>query len=517
MLSRVWQKIVNFSKKDPVTFVLILCVLLIGGVFANYEVLHMTSEPEFCQMCHPEQKTGPLSEYHTWEQSAHAAAGVKCLDCHGEPGFMGYFRAKMGGLKDLYGEIVFSKEHKLEILEKGATDKEYAKKLVPNTTCLFCHSAQINAETRETKVISIGLEFRKLDTVRNPEFLDSYRRSDVLSGEVATAVNPRHTSHLAQGLDCVDCHMGVAHEGGFHNLPTMQSCFDCHDNKRKENKKIKAPKNGDCVTCHVGQVAAQKGTLAKAEGINSPEWFMASLSCGDCHMDAFERPQAESCGNCHDQSYVELAVDTQKSYTARLEALKAEWLKLTEERGHMKEGQENLLNQLGYFVRVLERDGSKGIHNPDFFFEVFRAAEDLPVAIENYKTPVAKPKGEPGEDIKKHEEAAGAAAPVKAAPAVAAVQNTPEQAAMVEFIPETIDLASSFGIEAKKKPVLFAHAAHAQNNACAECHVETDTFKLKYDIVEKTGTKNDFHAKMCFPCHEEKGVKVGKSCNKCHK
>src|SRR5512139_720232 len=96
--------------------VLALIVLVAGMAFISYEGLHFSSDPQFCQRCHPLEKVGPLGEVFTWRKSKHAMAGVQCLDCHAVPGFIGYMRAKMGGLYDVYGEFIKGPEHKMHIL-----------------------------------------------------------------------------------------------------------------------------------------------------------------------------------------------------------------------------------------------------------------------------------------------------------------------------------------------------------------------------------------------------------------
>jgi len=101
----MWQKLKDFIKNDPVIFVLLIIVIIAGGIFVNIEAFHLSSTSKFCGTCHPEQKVGPMSEYHTWSQNIHSTAHVECLDCHGDPGFVGYFKAKLGGVKDLYGEF----------------------------------------------------------------------------------------------------------------------------------------------------------------------------------------------------------------------------------------------------------------------------------------------------------------------------------------------------------------------------------------------------------------------------
>lgn len=83
--------------------------------------------------------------------------------------------------------------------------------------------------------------------------------------------------------------------------------------------------------------------------------------------------------------------------------------------------------------------------------------------------------------------------------------------------PETIDLKDAFKVEGKKSAVIFPHHKHQEKLECGKCHKDAKGGgTLLVDIVELTGTSNDFHKKFCWPCHEEMKVPKGKSCKTCH-
>jgi hypothetical protein len=91
--------------------------------------------------------------------------------------------------------------------------------------------------------------------------------------------------------------------------------------------------------------------------------------------------------------------------------------------------------------------------------------------------------------------------------------------------PEVIDLSKTFNVEKTTKPaVQFPHALHQQNNQCVECHMSPEGGKelktasgAKFEPGVVKGAGNSVHKEICWPCHVEKKVKAGKSCNKCHK
>lgn len=84
--------------------------------------------------------------------------------------------------------------------------------------------------------------------------------------------------------------------------------------------------------------------------------------------------------------------------------------------------------------------------------------------------------------------------------------------------PEFIDLKEAFQVEGKKKRVLFKHHQHQAKLSCDKCHKNPNGGgDLVVEIVNKKGSRNDFHKKLCWPCHKEMSVPRGTSCNNCHK
>ena len=83
--------------------------------------------------------------------------------------------------------------------------------------------------------------------------------------------------------------------------------------------------------------------------------------------------------------------------------------------------------------------------------------------------------------------------------------------------PATIDLKAKYGITGSKSAVIFPHAMHQSKLTCDKCHTSAAGGKLKFDIVKKEGIMNDFHSKMCWPCHTAMKVPKGTACATCHK
>lgn len=382
---RLCLNIKAYAKRKPSTFIAIIVGIVFVLLLVTYEALHLTSTPEFCGKCHVETETGAGAEYHTWKKNIHAAANVGCIDCHGKPGFFGYMRAKMGGMYDLYSEIVHSKENKMAILTEGATSKEYAAKLVPNDWCLICHSDDENKRIRDNTVMSFfGIKMRKVDAVKNPEFRELNGLRDIYNDEMPN-ISFSHDNHVnTLGLSCIECHMGVAHGGEFQNRTKMEDCFACHNAEREKNPEIIAPENEDCSTCHTTVVAMHEGTLLLEEGQDpTPPSMMVDLgvygakNCSACHMGgAFDLPTAATCGpTCHgDMDYGFMYEDIRAQFDAVKAPLDKLNMQLYAVVDKMTKEQHAKFNEFKNYYEILANDNSKGIHNDSIYVKAAEKA-----------------------------------------------------------------------------------------------------------------------------------------------
>ena len=294
-MKKLIEPVKSFVRFRPKMSIIILVVFIAVFTFVNIEVLHYTSEPGFCEMCHSGTDTGALSEVHTWRQNIHADAGVYCLDCHGKPGLFGYKRAKIGGLYDVYAEIVLSEEEKLEILNRAVEDPAYADNLVPSNTCLFCHTDSVNQQIRRERIMSVGVKFRELDGIKNPEFRQARGMRDIYTDELKSDIDPNHQKHMAAGLTCMDCHHGMSHSGEYRQAVDLNRCSECHRERARE-------------------ISMSDLTMGEGESAvnfrHSTHGLM--FSCDQCHQDLFPMKAGAStitfadhttsnfCYSCHD-------------------------------------------------------------------------------------------------------------------------------------------------------------------------------------------------------------------------
>lgn len=307
----------SFVQKRPILTLILILGIFIGVIYLNIEVLHFTSNPQFCAKCHSKEGTGPLSEVYTWRKNIHSQHGVACLDCHGRPGVVYYIRAKLKGLSDLYNFTFKGQKHMLERLHKVFTDPVHASQVVSSESCLFCHTDYYNQKYRKERIMTLaGITFRTLDTVKNPEFRYSKNMIDIMKDEVRKNpdIDPKHLSHINAGISCVFCHRRVAHGGELINLASKnifdgdRVCTDCHLKKKDQisMKDIILSKAGnpakfshnfhiqmfECDTCHPSLFKMKAGTSSITFDSHSKDVY-----CFTCH--GTNKSASFDCALCH--------------------------------------------------------------------------------------------------------------------------------------------------------------------------------------------------------------------------
>jgi hypothetical protein len=280
-------------------------------------------------------------------------------------------KAKMGGLYDLFAELLMSKEAKLEKLSRFEGYPEESATLVNQNVCLHCHSDQVNLNNRKNHFMSFaGVTMRQIDKVENPEFRKIFGLRDILREPTSYGSDPNHSLHVTDnGVLCADCHVKVSHSGSYYSTIDMQTCFDCHEVKRGEGKH--PAENDDCFKCHATQVSIQAGVAAESFGVQGVEWEMSDLSCLDCHTDAFDRPSRESCENCHDEGYADIKDMFQETFDEQLAQADAFWSGQVKNRRTFPRAKQELFNSYEDLLNILKKDGSRGIHNSGYADKIF--------------------------------------------------------------------------------------------------------------------------------------------------
>ena len=371
------KNIFDWCKRHIVLFTVFAVVFIVVFGFVNIQILHMTSEPEFCHLCHPAQGFGPLAEVDSWEHSAHGEAGVSCLDCHGRPGVAGYIKAKIGGLKDTYMQLTISKEEKLAILSNPHED------LVPAWHCLYCHSDEGNRKIRETTKGPMKLvNMRLLDDVVNPEFRERRGLPDIMADTFVGGTHFDHQMHIeAFEFSCRDCHFGIVHNPAT-KTDRMNFCLACH----AENKGSSAPQMSDCKACHQAQLAMNEGKGAKGVKGEPGLMFAANVGCTDCHTGVTKgvyRPSSNTCSDCHQgEDYVNLYKEWAAETASRVDKLKTLRVELESSLRDADTAKRNTTAAWQTYERALHNlrfvrnDGTQGVHNNDFALALLASVEE---------------------------------------------------------------------------------------------------------------------------------------------
>jgi nitrate/TMAO reductase-like tetraheme cytochrome c subunit len=137
----------------------LVILILLAGVG-----MHYTSQSNFCTSCHEIRP-----EVATWQVSPHNQ--VACLDCHANPGTVGYVSRKLQAVKELY--VHFTNQIPTSIQAQ-----------VNIQTCILCHTGQ-NAKFSNAKNITLT------------------------SGPLAPSTS--HTFILDNKVNCLNCHRYTAH------------------------------------------------------------------------------------------------------------------------------------------------------------------------------------------------------------------------------------------------------------------------------------------------------------------
>jgi cytochrome c-type protein NapC len=181
LISRLWQAFKSPSKTYSLGLLLILGftvgVVFLGGF--NY-TMAVTNTEEFCISCH-EMETFVFSEYkQTSHFSNRTGVSATCPDCHVPKDFAHKVVRKIEATRELWhmmmGTIDTPEKYeakRLELAQRVWTKMEETD----SRACRNCHQADhMNMEKQQEESALV------------------------------------HTDALEEGMTCIDCHKGIAHE-----------------------------------------------------------------------------------------------------------------------------------------------------------------------------------------------------------------------------------------------------------------------------------------------------------------
>jgi hypothetical protein len=190
--------------------------------------------------------------------------------------------------------------------------------------------------------------------------------------------------------ECSNCHSGIPRvekkvfgwifPHNQHLITQGLSCNRCHSNVQKHGKLV--IKKGDCMNCHHGtKEVIEEGRCQQCHDIqhalyfsrlefstfNLPNLMAEEVACLDCHLaedDSLYRPDRTVCSQCHEEEYEEMFAEWE---TGSLSGMKELRDKVSRDR--LRKG-----DKVFDTLQLLEKDGSKGIHNPELFEKLIKQA-----------------------------------------------------------------------------------------------------------------------------------------------
>lgn len=144
---------------------LIVVAAVIILLAATYGAMAATSKPDFCSNCH---YIKPSVE--AWKKGAHSQVG--CMECHADPGPVGYVKRKVGAYREL-------------LLHFTGKYPSALKAKVNIENCVLCHSGK---------------------------YPDKYPTAKNITKTGENAEVPfNHQEIIKEKKSCLDCHEHVAH------------------------------------------------------------------------------------------------------------------------------------------------------------------------------------------------------------------------------------------------------------------------------------------------------------------
>jgi len=267
----------------------VLSLVVVGILFG----VRYTNSPEFCESCHIIK---PYKD--AWAKSSMGQAGVECVDCHFEPGVIGYVRGKIYSL--------------MKLTEYGTRSYDVpppSAELLTNSSCLQCHEPIADEEDPaypSDLTVNGGIDLvvdHDGETIRLKDLMGPAASAAQYQYDVA--INFPHDFHVNEAQKkCAECHGAVVH--GTELVKTPQAardpdyCSNCHD--------------GDVAPIIFGEIELTGREHPGAPKIDTAIWKNQHwrLAKGPSTLDGgevdaagnpvvYEQIEKQTCLACHDE------------------------------------------------------------------------------------------------------------------------------------------------------------------------------------------------------------------------
>jgi nitrate/TMAO reductase-like tetraheme cytochrome c subunit len=294
-LTRLRTNLVAFVRAHKLALIATGSVIGVG-LLASAATVTISMQPGFCLNCHEIRPA-----YDQWRTSSHY--GVACLNCHTEPGLLGYIKVNTAGAANVLTHLL--SDYRLP-----------ARADVRDASCLSCHPRESRPEASLRTTLRVA--HSRHDKQQCADCHGRLVHVVNVASEVSTAPKPHvvrdctvcHTPdncpHGDAALACTSCHSGTipkhepARERG---VMPRESCQECH----KKNK-VGSPEY--CQTCHVSphgvSVPCSRCHTSQVtwteHSFNHPVPLVGKhtgLDCGKCHGTKSLTGLKYVCSNCH--------------------------------------------------------------------------------------------------------------------------------------------------------------------------------------------------------------------------
>ena len=168
-----------------------------------------------------------------------------------------------------------------------------------------------------------------------------------------------HKTHITdQKLKCDKCHSNEAGHGQL--IIHKQDCMSCHHKENEEKKDL------SCKNCHDSQYALYYSIIPHTT-YKTPNIMFEDVACMDCHRDDNDKlykPDKTVCTKCHED----------KEYEDMFNEWKSNGLDIINKLKNKVKVEKLRKGDPAYdMLKLLEKDGSKGIHNPELYEMIYKA------------------------------------------------------------------------------------------------------------------------------------------------
>jgi fumarate reductase flavoprotein subunit len=274
------------AQKHSVLTLLTLGLLIgLGGLFAFEATMRATSTDEFCISCHEQRDNSLVMLEATAHYSNASGVRASCSDCHVPHEFLPKMIRKIQASREVWAHLrgVIDTPEKYAAHAPGMKAREIARiRANDSRECRNCHDAGQ---------------------------MDSSAQSD--------KAQHYHRAMFTNGISCIDCHAGLAHDpadmpGATPAEPQVLAdvhgvladdhgefrgqCGTCHGSGRGPVDDNLGQENAGCTSCH-GDLGAIASREPQGEVSPHQSHFIGEIACTTCHSG--HRKSMNYCAACH--------------------------------------------------------------------------------------------------------------------------------------------------------------------------------------------------------------------------